>query len=458
MKILVITEGFFIEPLGIMQLSGCLKKAGHETDLITTEEDYESKIKEWKPKIIAYSVMTGNHKIFVELNNKLKRKFDFISLFGGPHATFFKDLIEEDGVDVVCMGEGDEAIVELANKLDKNEDIKNINNLNVKKDGVVYRNSVRSLIEDLDSLPFPDRDIVMKYDKIKNDPIKHFVAGRGCPFNCKYCFNEKYAKVYEGKGKRVRWRSVDNLIEEIKEVNEKYPTKVNYFQDDTFILDKEWLREFCEKYKEINLPFHCHVRANLVDEEIVKMLKEANCYSVHIAAETADDKIRNEVLNRNMSKEDILNACKLLRKHKIKFMMQNMIGLPGGSLKKDIETLKLNIKCKPTYAWVSIFQPYPGTELEKYCRENGYVEDLDYDDIGSNFYERSLLKIDDRKKIEHLQKWFAYTVDNPYLYYSGLLKVFISFPKWKGLNRWYKGLYQNFRDKKDNDLFGVSLK
>jgi len=298
----------------------------------------------------------------------------------------------------------------------------------------------------------------MKYEKIKEDPIKHFIAGRGCPYNCKYCFNEKYSKVYEGKGKRVRFRSVDNVIEEVKDVINKYPTKVVYFQDDTFILDKEWLKEFCEKYKEINLPFHCHVRANLVDEEIVKMLKEAKCYSVHIAAETADDKIRNEVLNRNMSKEEILNSCKLLRKYGIKFMMQNMIGLPGGSLKKDLKTLKLNIKCKPNYAWVSIFQPYPGTELEKYCRENGYVEDLDYDEIGSDFFNRSLLKIEDRKKVEHLQKWFGYVVDKPFLYYSGLLKIFISFPKWKGLNRWYGKLYRGFRDKKDYELFGVELK
>jgi len=132
MKILFLTEGFFIEPLGIMQLSSCLKKNNHETDLITTEENYESKIEEFKPDIIAYSVMTGNHKTFVNLNKGLKKKFNFVSLFGGPHATFFRDLIEEDKVDVVCMGEGDEAVVELADKLEKNEDIKEIKNLNVK--------------------------------------------------------------------------------------------------------------------------------------------------------------------------------------------------------------------------------------------------------------------------------------------------------------------------------------
>jgi len=87
MRILFIMEGFFIEPLGIMQLSACLKKAGHETDLVTTEEGYKEKIREWKPEIIAYSVMTGNHKNFLELNKELKKKFNFISLFGGPHAT-----------------------------------------------------------------------------------------------------------------------------------------------------------------------------------------------------------------------------------------------------------------------------------------------------------------------------------------------------------------------------------
>src|SRR4030042_1037709 len=179
MKILFITQPFVIEPLGIMYLSAQLKKSKHETELITTKEDYIKKIKDWKPDVIAYSVITGSQHDYFKLNNEIKEKFPpIITFMGGPFVTFSPETIEKEKLDIICIGEGEEAITELADKLEKKQDITNIKNLWVKKNGKVYKNKVRPLIKNLDKLELPDREIIYKYEEQKNNPIKHFIATR----------------------------------------------------------------------------------------------------------------------------------------------------------------------------------------------------------------------------------------------------------------------------------------
>jgi len=458
MRMLFVTQPFVIEPLGIMYLSAQLKKAGHETDLITTAEGYIKKIEEWKPEVVAYSVITGSQHDYFKINNEIKNKFQNVLTFmGGPFVTFSPQAIEQENIDVICVGEGEEAIVDLANKLGQGEAITSIPNLWVKKNETIHKNPVRPLINDIDSLEFPDRELVYKYEDQKNNPIKHFIATRGCPYKCSYCFNHKYHELYHGKGPIVRYRSVDNVIREVKEVIQKYHTKFVYFQDDTIILNKEWVEEFSQKYRsEINLPFHCHIRANLLTEELAKSLKKAGCYSVHVAIEAGDSKLRNELLKRGMSNEEILTACKILNSNKIRFMTQNIIGLPTETLKQAIDTLKINIACKPTYAWVSIFQPYPGTELGNFAKDHDMLEE-DPGKIEKNFFDRSILKIKDKDKIEHLQKLFAITVDYPFIYKTGLLKILLNMPQNALIKKIYKQLYSKYRKRSDYKLYGMKL-
>ena len=410
MKALFISKPLKMEPLGLLYLSAVAKQAGHEVQLLLANDpQLESKVKTFAPDVIGYSITTGEQKFYFELNKRLKKVFDFTSVFGGPHATFFPDIIYEQGVDVVCRGEGEGAFVDLLNGRPR----ETISNLYV-KDGTSFclNNNLRPLAV-LDDLPFPDRSIL---NGILISPIKHFLATRGCPFNCSYCFNEQYSKLY--KGERVRFRSVDSVIQEIIEVTLDKATKFVYFQDDVFILDKQWLREFTQKYKNnVAFPFHCHVRANILDTEKVALLKEAGCYSVHIAAETADDFIRNQILRRNMSREQIIAAAKMLKAAGIKFMMQNIIGLPTGNKDIDLATLELNIKCKPDYAWVSIFQPYPGTKLGEYCKSHKWFSG-NFDDLDPNFFDESKLNFskDYKEWLKRFQKAFAIFVEYPLLY------------------------------------------
>nr|QBM01211.1 hypothetical protein [uncultured archaeon] len=454
MKFLFITKPFFIEPLGIMYLSSAMKKGGHQVSLITTDEDFERKVSEFQPDFVGYSIMTGDQRFYDEINKKLKQKFNFVSVAGGPHPTFFPEFLEGSSFDAICLGEGEEAVRQLM----QNPSSTDTPNFWFKTSKGIVKNQLQNFVENLDNLPFPDREIVFQYQEIRNGPIKHFIASRGCPFNCSYCFNASYSELYKGKGKRVRFRTVENLIKEIQEVISSSPTRFIYFQDDTFTLDRAWLDEFAEKYPaRINLPFHCHVRPNTIDEEKILALKKAGCYSVHIAAETADDFLRNEILNRGMTKEQIFDASALLKKHGIRFMLQNIIGLPEGSLDKDFETLELNIKCRPDYAWVSIFQPYPKTILGEYCREKGFYIG-DFDDLDSNFFDSSKLNLPEKYKnqIANLQKLFALAVEHPDLYNSGLLGALIDLPK-ESTKEVFTKLYRDFRKKGDEKLYGFSL-
>ncbi|MBN1899297.1 MAG: B12-binding domain-containing radical SAM protein [Spirochaetes bacterium] len=462
MKILFITTNFIIEPLGIMYLSGSLKKQGHKVsilkilhkeyekkaltkmkkppeEVIYTEKYLIKKIKEIKPDIIAYSVTTGMHQFYLNLNRDIKRQIFCYSVFGGPHPTFFPRMIHEDGVDAICIGEGEEAFVEFAGVLQKGGSLKKIKNFWVKEDGRIFRNEVRPLIQNLDKIPFPDREIIYQFSTSLKNPIKNFFCIRGCPYNCTYCFNHAYYEIYRKKGQRIRIRSVENVLKEIKEVKKRYPLEVVYFQDDTFILSRSWLENLLKRYKkEIDLPYHCHIRANLVTEDIIELLKDTGCLSVTLALETADDYLRNKMLKRNMSLDQIHQACRLLRKYRIRFRAENMVGLPGGNLKTALETLRMNIKCKPDIGWASLYQPYMGTELGEFCFQKKMAP-RDLDNIMPSFFETSILNLKHKKQIENLQKLFSITVELPFL--LPLVRLLIHLPP----NRVFNWIYKTWK-------------
>ena len=287
-------------------------------------------------------------------------------------------------------------------------------------------------------------------------PATHwFFANNVLVHNCTYCFNQAWANIYKND-KRVRFRSVDNILQEIKETIAISPTKFVYFQDDIFILNKNFVYEFASKYpKEIGLPFHCHTRANLVTKEIVEQLKAAGCYSVHIAAEAGSDFVRRTILNRKMSNEQIKNAVRLFEEHNIRTMLQNMIGLPFTFLGDDLDTLELNIECAPSYSWCSIYQPYPKTELGNKCIEEHLYEG-DFSDISNSFFDKSSLNIPHANQVANLQKLFAIAVEYPGIYKSGLLRQLIELPHDRIKNILTK-LYKDFRKVSDKRLYGMEL-
>lgn len=242
--------------------------------------------------------------------------------------------------------------------------------------GKILENPLTDLVADLDTLPVPDRSVI--YDKneiLAQFPLKAFFAGRGCPFNCSYCFNHAYNRMYQGKGRILRLKSVKYLINEIKDVRNNYPMKFIKFHDDIFGLDMQWLAEFADIYpKEVGLPFLSYSRANIIKEEYCRLLKKAGCYSTSLAFEVGNEKLRNTVLHRNMTDTQIIEGCKTIKKYGIRIYSLNMVGLPGETEADMIQTIKLNQKIGVDYADASIFQPYPGTDLTRYSIEQGFLD------------------------------------------------------------------------------------
>lgn len=435
MHLLFVIKEIDNEPHGILRISSLAKQSGHQVSLVVaTEEDPRIAAQRLQPDVLGYTVYTGTQQWYLETNRQLQAALPGVfSIFGGPHPTFFPELIEEEGVDGVCIGEGEYATLDLLDALQRNgQGVEMtssetpswglaIQNWWFKRDGEIIRNPLRPLLtpEELDALPFVDRELLYAaHPHSRRQRIKPFITGRGCPYNCTFCFNKAFSELYGGQGHRTRRRSVENVIREIEEVRAAYDLRFVLFMDDTFILNKRWLRAFFQRYRdEVGLPFWCQVRANLVDDEIAEMLKNAGCVSVSYGLEAGDDEIRNKVLNRNMTRGEILGASERLRQAGIAFSTNNMLGLPTGNLETDFETLALNIQCRPAYANVFLFQPYPKTELGEWAYREGWMLGS-FDDLSGSVSDTTLIKFGspaEKRQIENLQKLFALAVEFPWL-------------------------------------------
>jgi radical SAM superfamily enzyme YgiQ (UPF0313 family) len=423
------------EPQGILLISSVLKQAGHRVSLVVaTEEDPVEAAVRLKPDVVGYTVYTGPHTWYLELNRRIRAQLPGVfSIFGGPHPTFFPEMIEREGVDAICIGEGEYATLDLMNALQRNgSDSAGVSgavtladpaiaNWWFKLNGEVVRNSLRPLLtgEELDALPFADRELLYAaHAQSRNTKIKPFITGRGCPYDCAFCFNKAYSDLYGGKGRRFRRRSPDNVIRELKEVASRHDVRFVLFMDDTFILQDGWLKEFMTRFRdEVGLPFWCQVRANLVTDEKIALFKDAGCVSVSFGLEAGNDELRNAVLNRNMSREEILGAAEILRRYDIAFMTNNMLGLPTGNLETDFETLELNAQCQPAYANVFLFQPYPKTALGEWAYEHGWMMGS-FDDLSGSVSDDTVIMFGseaEKRQIENLQKLFALGVEFPRL-------------------------------------------
>lgn len=444
MKVLFIYKYTFYQPLGIMYLSAALKEKGHQTDFIDLqfESNLVRSVSKIKPDIICYSIPTGPHVYYMKVNLFLKSKFSFISVFGGHYCTFVPEFINADGIDIIIRGEAENVLPEIADAVQNGNPYHNIQNTWVKWNGQIYRNGLRNLTHNLDEITFPDRTLLDKYPAYKKSLKRSIVASRGCPNRCGYCWNGPYSDLFKGKGVNYRRRSIENVLLELQEILKKSPKlRIIRFWDDNFIVSKEWTLKFCKLYKEkIHFPFRCFVHIDHLDEEVVLALKDAGCALVDFAKESGNEQYRQEVLNRGKySNDSLIDACKLFKKHGIRTMSLNITCLPDETMEMAYESVTLNIEAGVTYAYSTIFQPYPGTPMLNYCIEKGYF-DGDPEHIRKSYiFHGSPLKIENRKERERLHYLFAYAVAFPALF--PIIKLLIRLP----LNFLYKILFISFK-------------
>lgn len=404
---------------GIAILSALLKKEGHQTSLYYMYPQYEAKglavkIDDFKPDLLAFSSTSAQFGYIKQILSEIHLSKNIFTICGGPHVTLEPGALESTPrLDSICRGEGEAALLELVDALENKRDIYQIKNLWVKdrKNNVVHENPSNRFVEDLESLPFPDRDLFPYQTIIDSDfGTALFMFARGCPFNCAYCSNQALKSVQEGK--YVRFRSVDSCMEEIEEVLHKYTARAIYVNDDLFTLNKTFVAEFCREYKKrFDLPFDINTRVGFLTEEICKQLKNANCRRVNIGIESGNPRIRQEVLNRKMTNEQIINAFKMIKNAGLKTKSFNMIGFPEETPKDFQDTIDLNKKIQPDSVILNIFDPYPGTPLGERCKKERLI---DYKRMESKFIPKTDTVLNlpqfSRKEIKKFYKIFAYEV------------------------------------------------
>lgn len=438
-----------LEPLGVLYLAGMLKKAGHEVRAMLPNKRAIARLfRAFQPDILAYSVISGWHQEYLALNQWIRTNLapNALSVLGGPHPTYFPTFIYQDGVDAICIGEGELAFIEFVARLEEKEDYFITRNWWVKDNGTIYKNPLRPEIQDLDELPFPDRSLLEAHPSYISENSRAFIASRGCPYNCSYCCNHAYRQLYKENGltARVRRRSVDNLIAEIQQVREEYGMRTVTFFDDVFVSSPDWLDEFAAKYgQRVGLPFDCNLRVEQVSRQAISALKRAGCTIIAIGIETADEGMRAAVLRRRYTNDQLQQACALIHEQGILLKTYNLLGLPPGSLQTDWDTLKLNIALQVDIPTASIFQPYPRTDLGKRAKREGYW-DGNVDSITQGFYLSSPLKVRDRAKIELLQKLFLVSGKFPVL--LPIVRLILRFAHVGILRRLVFWLHRNVND------------
>lgn len=423
MNVLLVYKDTMIERLAVTYLSAALKAAGHKVRLAVLgplpAEAFPDLVADFAPSVIGYSAMTGEHTALLELNRALKKSARFLAVLGGPHATFRQDVLAEEGLDAICVGEGDGVFPEFCRRVEAGEAWWLTSTFHAKHAGQVFKNPLAPFV-DMTELPPPDRAILYEvHPKLAGLGIKAFIAGRGCPYRCSYCFNAKFNEDYKGLGKVMRARSPSQVVDEIAQVRDRAGVELVAFWDDVFtVKPKGWVEDFCRHYKErIGLPFYANLRANSVNDEAIALLAKAGLAFVWMGVECGNERIANDLLERNLSNERVVAAARVLQRHGVGIATQNLIGLPvPDPYATDLETLDLNIQINPTFAWSSILYPYPGTPIEAYARSKGFLdEDAAYMETNKR---TTMLKFEGalvRRRIENLHKLFGLIVRFPWL-------------------------------------------
>lgn len=434
---------------GISYISAVLKRNGHNTDLFiisrkTEWHDMDEVIKSFNPKVICMTAVFREYETIASTAKKIKQNYPEIFIAaGGPHISLNPEIAIEESFDSICIGEGEYPTLELVRQLEKGQEPTGIKNLWIKNSTGVEKNTTRHFIQDLDEIPFPDRKIWDKWILQSNTP-QVILLGRGCHFDCTYCCNHALRKLSDGK--YVRFRSPENIISEIDEILKANPqTDTIYLEVEAINLNMEYLREFCAKLEEYNSTLERNVFygvnyriiPNQDLNEIFKLFRKANIGYVNIGLESGSERVRSQMMKRNYSNQDVISTIKMAKKYRLLVMLYIILGTPTETQSEYDETLELVKACEPYSVQLNIFCPYPGTELHKYCKERGLIDE-NHKDEG-----REVAVIDypefSRKEIQKNYNHFY-----PKLYSKNKVQLFILKRIANCIYRWNLGRLYNW--------------
>ncbi len=363
---------------GLMSISAVLKQHGHDVQLAyftkrSELDEWPERLKALDPQIVGFYVAAEQGEHVASLINAVPPGVAF-TIIGGPHPTCFPQILEQvERLDAVCIGEGEQTMLELAEALEAGRDPATVEGLWLKHNSRIVRTPPRPFISNLDELPFEDWDLFDTQESIDRYGLGQIrvLASRGCPYKCSYCANHILARVQPGR--YVRFRSVDSLLDELRMLKERFRFDEVFFDDDIFMLDRRRLREFAERYpEEIGVPFVCCGRVEVTNDETMQLIKAAGARRIDFGVEVGNEALRRKVLNRRMTNEQIIEAIECARRAGLQIKTLNMVGVPGETPTMHMETVRINQRLRPDVTNCSVFWPHPGTELYDLCVREGY--------------------------------------------------------------------------------------
>jgi anaerobic magnesium-protoporphyrin IX monomethyl ester cyclase len=400
------------DAIGLRYLNAMLAAYGYDVSLIffkelhlsadmmtpPTQREYQllmDLLRNLGPDLVGISLRSTFAGIASSITRRIRRELSVPVIWGGTHPT----VAPEDSIrvaDMICIGEGEYPLLELLQAISSSRDYTSISNLWVRRGEEILRNDVRPLITDLDSLPVPeygaDGKYVIEEERLtQGDPALetynlNIMASRGCPYHCSYCCNSVFNLLNHGKGPRIRRRTVENVMKEIQTLLDRFPRVRRIdFIDEVFAWDKQWTAAFIERYKkEVNLPFQCAQHPNIVDREVLRMLRDAGLERVEIGVQSGSERIRKEYLERPVSDEQLIRTSELLKEIGLVPFYDFIIDNPYETETERKETLDFLLKMhRPFHLHVFSLKYFPGTVMTRKTLEAGLISEKQVEGNGN---------------------------------------------------------------------------
>lgn len=397
------------EQLGVSQLSALARREGHEVGLAFSaslfhdrynlsvpalapafddRQDVLDAIARQRPDVLAFSALTGTYRWMLGVAAEAKALLPSVQIvFGGVHPSAVPDrVLAHPFVDFVCVGEGDVAFPAILRAVGEGGPSGPLPNTRHRApDGSLVRGPQNGFLQDLDSLPFFDKQLWEEHIRVGDFYLT--MASRGCPYRCTFCFNNFFANLPDEKrGKYVRQRSVEHMMQELLLAKQRYKLRFVDFEDDVFTVDKAWVQAFLDRYRrEIRVPFHCLTHPRYMDDDIARWLADAGCVSIQMGIQSADDEYKYGAVKRYEKTAHVERALEAMQKHGLRVKCDHMFDLPGEPANAQDSARRLYAKHPPyriqTY-WTNLL---PGTEMVSQALEAGLVSREQVDRLEEGF-------------------------------------------------------------------------
>ena len=422
-----------LEAMGLRSLHSTLVNAGFDTKMIFLKSDqrtreeqlvsspnpitdkeielFTDQVSILNPDIVGFSLVSAHVPIVKKLADYLYfMRYKGKILLGGIHPT----ILPEDSIqfsDMICRGEGEQPILDLAYCLSEGRDPYKLNNFWFNEDDVQIKNEMRARTKYLDQNPVPifrdedcyiiDNDIMAHKDPYRENTRYGIMVFRGCTFKCSYCCSSYLSKLYNGP--KLRGRSPEHILSELIKVKKELPKiECINFYDEVFSIAWPMLPEFLEQYKKlINLPFYCEFYPGLVKEEVLIKLKDAGLKGVWLGVQSGSERTRREVFFRNYTNDIVLRDANLFHKHNISVRYDFILDNPFETLEDKLDTISLMMKLPLPYT-TNLFSLswFPNTEITQMALERGYITEDDIEGKKQKSFNNWVVRLDDKSKSE----------------------------------------------------------